>query len=255
MRAQKNFEFESDEIKCYANDNIGIIKFKSNVFNIISSLGRSSDVFSLFEIAEQDRNIKLLLLINERCCFSKEEYSEFINSIADKDIGSGKEMIRLRQINILNRFIMEMLNFKKLVISCLSGNIVTPFFGASLAADFRFVSEDMVFSLSHIKHKVHPSGALPYFLPKYIGLGKANELLFNDRDISSKQALKMGLVTKILPKDNFERHCIQEALSLLEIDSNIIKTTKHLLHFSDKELDKYFGRENRICQVEKKIGQ
>ena len=149
---------------------------------------------------------KLLLLINERCCFSEKEYSEFINSISGKGIGSGKEKIRLRQINILNRFIMEMMNFKKLVISCLSGNIVTPFFGASLSADFRFASEDMVFSLSHLKLKVHPSGALPYFLPKYVGFSKANELLFSDREISAKEALKLGLVNKILITDNFEKH-------------------------------------------------
>ena len=252
MRAQKNFEFESEQIKCYTSENIGIIKFKSNVFNIVSSLGGSSDVFSLLEIAEQDRNIKLLLLINERCCFSEEEYSEFINSITGKDIGSGKEMIRLRQINILNRFIMEMLNFKKLVISCLSGNIVTPFFGASLAADFRFVSEDMVFSLSHLRHKVHPSGALPYFLPKYIGFGKANELLFYDGDVSAKEALKLALVNKILPKDNFEKHCILEAQSLSEINSNVVKLSKHLLHFSKKELEKYFEIENNFSQVERR---
>jgi len=58
--------------------------------------------------------------------------------------------------------------------------------------------------------------------------------------------LKLGLVTKILPTDNFERHCIQESLSSVEIDSNVIKTTKHLLYFSDKELDKYFDRKNGI---------
>jgi len=251
MRAQKNFEFESDEIKCYTSENIGIIKLKSNVFNIVSSLGGSENVFSVFELAKQDTNIKLLLILNESCCFSEEEYSEFINSIAGKGIGTGKEMIRLRQINILNRFIMEMLNFKKLVISCLSGNIVTPFFGASLAADFRFVSKNMIFFLSHLKHKVHPSGALPYFLPKYMGFSKASELLFKDGNINSKQALKLGLVNKILPTENFEKHCIQEALSLTEIDSNVVKSTKYLLNFSKKELEKYFERENEISQVEK----
>jgi enoyl-CoA hydratase/carnithine racemase len=248
---KRAFEFENNEIKCYTIGNIGIIKLKSNVFNIVSSLGGSGNVFSIFEIAEQDSNIKLLLILNESCCFSDEEYSEFIKSIAGKEIGSEQEMVRLRQINILNRFIIEMLNFKKLVISCLSGNIVTPFFGASLAADFRFVSEDMIFFLSHLKHNVHPSGALPYFLPKYVGFSKASELLFKDGDINSNQALKLGLVNKILPKENFEKHCIQEALSFAEIDSNVVKSTKYLLNFSKKELDKYFERENDICRIER----
>ena len=251
MQAKKSFDFENDQIKCYTAENIGIIKLKSNVFNIVSSLGESSDVFSIFEIAEHDKNIKLLLIMNESCCFSDQEYSEFIGSITDKDSGSGNQIVRLRQINILNRFILEILNFKKLFISCLSGNIVTPFFGASLAADFRFVSEDMVFSLSHLKHKVHPSGALPYFLPKYVGFSKASELLFNDRDISAKDALKLGLVNKILPTENFEKHCIQEALSFVEIDPNAVKSTKYLLNFSKKELELYFERENKISQIEK----
>jgi len=38
---------------------------------------------------------------------------------------------------------------------------------------------------------------------------------------------------------------------LAEIDSNVIESTKHLLHFSKKELEKYFERENGFCQVEK----
>ena len=247
MGYKKNFEFESDEIKCYTTENIGIIKLKSNVFNIVSSLAGSSDVFSVFKIAEQDNNIKLLLILNERCCFSEEEYLEFINSIAEKGIGTGKEIIRLRQINILNRFILEMTRFNKLVISCLSGNIVTPFFGASLSADFRFASEDMVFSLSHLKLKVHPSGALPYFLPKYVGFSKANELLFSDREISAREAMKLGLINKILPKDDFERHCIREVQSLIDIDPIVVKTTKHLLRFSEKELSMYFQKEINIC--------
>ena len=248
---KKSFEFENDQIKCYTKENVGIIKLKSNVFNIVSSLGGSGNVFSIFEIAEQDRNIKLLLILNESCCFSEKEYSEFIKSIAGKGIGSGKEMVRLRQITILNRFIMEMLNFKKLIISCLSGNIVTPFFAASLAADFRYVSDDMVFSLSHIKYNVHPSGALPYFLPKYVGFGKATELLFKDGDIDSKQALKLGLVNNILPTENFEKHCIEEAQSLTKIDSNVVISSKQLLHFSKKELENYFAIENDLSQVER----
>ena len=248
---KQKFEFESNEIKCYTTENIGIIKLKSNVFNIVSSLGGSSDVFSVFEIAEQDRNIKLLLILNESCCFSEEEYLEFINSIAEKGIGTGKEIIRLRQINILNRFILEMTKYNKLVISCLSGNIVTPFFGASLAADFRFVSEDMIYTLSHLKHKVHPSGALPYFLPKYVGFSKASELLFRGEDICAKEALQLGLVNKVLPKENFEKHCTQEALSLSKIDSNVVKATKHLLRSSKQELEKYFQKETKISQLER----
>jgi enoyl-CoA hydratase/carnithine racemase len=92
---------------------------------------------------------------------------------------------------------------------------------------------------------------LPYFLPKYVGFSKASELLFKDGDINSNQALKLGLVNKILPKENFEKHCIQEALSFAEIDSNVVKSTKYLLNFSKKELDKYFERENDICRIER----
>jgi len=251
MKKKRSFEFESDEFECYTTKNIGIIKLKSNVFNIVSSLGGSYDVFSIFEIAEQDDNIKLLLIMNENHCFSEEEYSNFLKKVTGGWSGTEKKMIRCRQITILNRFIMKMLNFNKLVISCLSGNIVTPFFGASLAADFRYVSEDMIYTLSHLKHKVHPSGALPYFLPKYVGFSKASELLFKNRNISSELALKLGLVNKIFPTENFEKHCIQEAQSFTEINSNVIKFTKHLLNFSNNELEKYFQWEECSSNIER----
>ncbi|RLC58087.1 MAG: hypothetical protein DRH89_01970 [Candidatus Cloacimonadota bacterium] len=247
MRYKKNFEFESEQIKCYTNENIGIIKFKSNVFDIVSNLDESNDVFQIFKAASEDSNVKLILFLNDSCCFSEKEYSEFLNSLIEDWTRIEKSMFRQRQINILNRFIMEIINLDKIVVSCLSGNVVIPFFGTSLSADFRYASEDMVYSLSHLKHKVHPSGALPYFLPKYVGFGKANELLFSDREISAREAMKLGLINEILPKDDFERHCIREVQSLIDIDPIVVKTTKHLLRFSEKELSMYFQKEINIC--------
>jgi enoyl-CoA hydratase/carnithine racemase len=62
--------------------------------------------------------------------------------------------------------------------------------GASLAADFRFASENTVLALCHLKLGVHPAGALPYFLPKYVNYANVYNILFSGKNISADEALE-----------------------------------------------------------------
>ncbi len=136
------------------------------------------------------------------------------------------------------------------MINALTGEIVTPFFGASLAADLRLASEDVMFLLSHAKLGVHPSGALPYFLPKYLGHAKAAKILFFADQIDVNEALELGLINEILPLENFEELCIQKVFQIMSRGSNAIKCTKKLLGYSFEGLDKYLNMEE--CEYVRK---
>ncbi|MDX1701265.1 MAG: enoyl-CoA hydratase/isomerase family protein, partial [Melioribacteraceae bacterium] len=150
---------------------------------------------------------------------------------------------RTRQLIILNKLIKKIVNFPKLVVVALNGEIVTPFFGASLAADIRIAADNVNFLLSHTKRNIHPSGALPYFLPKYIGHGKASNILLGRDAISSDEALELGLLSLILPENNFEESALEEVNNRTKSFNNAYNCSKVLLNSNYSDLEKYLSFE------------
>jgi enoyl-CoA hydratase/carnithine racemase len=255
MSMRDDFNFKSNEVHSYLKEDIAVIKIKSNVFDTLTDLAESGKMISLIQLAERIPDVKALLVTNEPGCMDEEKYDQFLHRILKRGIdpyapeetrGIVQKIDRVREINILNRAINHLVEFKKISIMGLQGNIVTPFFGTSLALDFRYAAEDMSFSLAHLKYGLHPSGALPFFLPRYVSHSKAIEILFKCEKLNAQEALDLGLVNCILPAADFENHCLEEIEKICHLDTRIIHATKLLANFSRTELRNYFDIESAL---------
>ena len=260
MKKQPAFEYEDGEVRRYIHEEVAVIKLRGNVFGGMTDLETVDEHFSQYDLLENDPTIKALLIVNEHGIFGEEAYKEFLTEISGNDLSQApvqdfldvdKWIFRAREIRILQRLILRILDFSKISISGLQGTVVTPFFGLSLASDFRFATEDMSFSLSHVKYGLQPTGGLAFFLPRYLNQSKAVELLFQGGTIDAEQALELGLINAILPKKDFENHCIEEAKKLCTVDYHVLQTTKHLLYYFKDELQKYFTKESDFVELTK----
>ncbi len=260
MKNRLSFEYEDGEVMRYIHEDIAVVKLKGNVFGGMTDLELMEEYFSQYDVLEKDSKINALVTVNEHGIFGEEAYQAFIDEITGTDVSQrtlqnllefDKWIFRSREIKVLQRLVMKTLDFSKIFVYGLQGTVVTPFFGLCLAADYRFATEDMCFSLSHVKHELHPSGALAFFLPRYIGQGKAAELLFRGGSINAEQALELGLINAILPREDFEKNCILEAQKLCMDNSNVVQMTKHLLYYYKKELQEYFLRESDLFDLKK----
>jgi len=255
MSLRDEFSFKTEELHSYLKEDIAVIKIKCNVFDTITDLAESGKLISIVQMAERIPDVKALLILNEPNSMGDEEYEKFLHRILERGIdpyapeetrGIVQKVDRVREINILNRTIAQLTEFKKVCINGLQGSIVTPFFGASLAFDFRYAAEGMYFSLAHLKYGLHPSGALPFFLTRYLGHSKSIEVLFKCEKISAQEALDLGLVTKILPSEKFEEHCLREIEQICHLDTRVIHSTKLLANISRLELRNYFDIESAL---------
>lgn len=256
MKKEVNqIEFETEEFQSYIDKPLAILKLKCNAYESIANISRTRDILPWFDRIENHSELKGVLVLHDAGCLGGKAYNEFLSNIAGKEIDEksptviskfDKSEIRAIEINMLVNFIQRIINFKKLFAVGLRGEIATPFFGLSLAADFRFVTEDLVFLLSHIKYGLHPSGALPYFLPKYIDQSKAVEYLFRGGRINCEEAKKMKLINETFSSDTFEKDCIAELKSICDMDTQVIKSTKSLLYGDTAHLEKYFEMEGNF---------
>lgn len=244
-------DVDSQDYRFYVDDRIVVLTFGQNVFDNLISLEISSKLLQLLDAINDSPNIAALLIFNERESLGDEAYERFIDQCIDvnaevtyREIPSSyeKKKIRAREIFRLQNFVSKMISMKKIVFNALYGTVVTPFFGAALAADYRFAHKDMRFSLSHLKYDLHPSGGLAYFLPRLLNRNKAFDILMHGGYISAAEAFELGLVNEIF-EGSFEEYKVQaleSARKMCHSEKEILQTKK-LLNFREKEdLERYF---------------
>jgi len=232
-------------------DEIAIILFKNDVFDLLCNRDNSDLFFEILENLRKDDRIKALVFSNEPECLGEKAYDKFLNKIMFHELKSKNlessnfddKNLRIKEIIILNRFVEYISNYRKLCFTALRGSIVTPFFGLSLATDIRYVTPETYFSLAHNKYGLHPSGGLSYFLVHQLGYNKAIELMFSET-VSSKEALELGLINKIIPEDNFLDVVIDHIKKITRLNNSVLLSTKRLSSLTRSSLSDYLKFED-----------
>ncbi len=246
----------NDFIASRIEDRVATVRFKNDIFQFLINLDLSNEFADFVEHTENDKNIKALMLIFELGCANEINYGNFLNSIFEKSNDSYEysqpnfceKNTRFREINVLNKLIIQFADYNKLLAACTMGNLVTPIIGAFLTGDIVFASEKSKFLFEHNKYGLHPSGALPFFLVQYLGHHKAANILLKD-ELSSKEAFELGLLTRVFPENDFEIHCLSEVKKLIKVRSCTLKSTKQLLNFSRASLSDYFEYETSLLNL------
>jgi enoyl-CoA hydratase/carnithine racemase len=91
----------------------------------------------------------------------------------------------------------------KPVIAAINGPAAGLGFVIPLYCDFRFASEKARFSVIFSKRGLVAEYGLAWMLPRLVGLGNAIELMYTSKLIDASEALRMGLVSRVLPEENF----------------------------------------------------
>lgn len=69
----------------------------------------------------------------------------------------------------------------------------------ALACDFRIASENAVFGQVEILRGIMPSSGGTQRLPRLVGSGRARQMIFTGEILSAEEALRIGLVNRVVP--------------------------------------------------------
>lgn len=92
-------------------------------------------------------------------------------------------------------------NMPKPVIAAIAGFALGGGCELTLVADVRIAADNAQFGLPEIKLGILPGGGGTQRLPRLIGSGRAKELIFGGDFIKAEEALRIGLVNKVVPAD------------------------------------------------------
>jgi enoyl-CoA hydratase/carnithine racemase len=89
----------------------------------------------------------------------------------------------------------------KPVIAALNGPTVGLGLVISLYCDMRFASDQAKFSTAFSRRGLIAEHGISWMLPRLVGLANGFDLLFSARTIDAPEALRMGLVSRVLPHE------------------------------------------------------
>ena len=73
----------------------------------------------------------------------------------------------------------------------------------SLYADMRFASDKAVFTTAFARRGLIAEHGVSWLLPRLVGMAHACDLLYSARTVRAPEALAMGLVSRVIPDDQF----------------------------------------------------
>ena len=99
----------------------------------------------------------------------------------------------------------------------------------ALACDLRFASDAASFGETFVRIGLHPDWGGTYFLPRLVGLAKALELCWTGGVIDAAEALRIGLVDRVIAADRFAAETQAFAAALAAAPQSSIRGAKRTL--------------------------
>jgi enoyl-CoA hydratase/carnithine racemase len=167
---------------------------------------------------------------------------------AEDRLGSLWELAVAREHNAILRFIRLVRNIDTLVLVVLEGEVLFPFLGSALACDYRIVADNTVFINECLHRGVPPCGALPWFLSRHVGHGKATEILFEHETLTADEAHALGLVNRVVPVNGLEGAAMAYAEKIAAMPAVGLAAMKRMLCAAQWSLGSYLEAEAKALE-------
>jgi len=102
----------------------------------------------------------------------------------------------------------------KPVIMAVNGIAAGAGFSLAVSGDIVIAADTAALTMAYTKAGLSPDGSSSYFLPRLVGLRRAQELMFTNRTLSAQEALDWGLVTQVVPSDDLMSSALELAENL-----------------------------------------
>jgi enoyl-CoA hydratase/carnithine racemase len=132
----------------------------------------------------------------------------------------------------IHRIPKQLEQMDKPVLAMVNGVAVGAGMGMCLMCDVRVASEEARFSTGYVKVGLVPGDGDTYFLPRLVGPAKALELLWTADFIDAGEALRLGIVNRVVPSAELREATYALARQIAEGPQIPIRMIKRLVYQS-----------------------
>jgi enoyl-CoA hydratase/carnithine racemase len=146
----------------------------------------------------RDRSVRVVVVTGAGSAFCSGGDTGWIASEPDASVDD----LRSRMI----AFYRAWLSVRRLevpVIAAVNGPAIGAGLCLALACDLRYAASSARLGAPFVKLGMHPGMAATYLLPNVVGEAHARDLLLTGRIVDADEALRLGLVSRVLPDEGF----------------------------------------------------
>ena len=118
------------------------------------------------------------------------------------------------------------------VLAALHGAVAGGSMSLALGCDLRIAADNARFNLAYARIGASNDGSSSWHLPRLVGLGRAMEIALLNDSIDAAEALRLGLVNRVVPVAELERESMALAQRLAEGPTKAYGRIKRLLRAS-----------------------
>jgi enoyl-CoA hydratase len=144
--------------------------------------------------------------------------------------GLGFSRLAMRSMSYMGGVVPALRELPQPLIAAINGPAIGGGLCLALGADIRFAAESAYFANAGITNGLTGSElGITYLLPRSIGTANAAEILMTGRRFESVDALRMGLVSRVLPDDQLVDYAIDTATEMCELSPFGLQMTKQCM--------------------------
>lgn len=209
-------------------------------FELIDDLLRALD-----EVAKSNAIVLILTGAGKAFCsgLDLDNLKALLGRTPEENLKDSRTMVRLFR---------TLYEFPKVTIAAVNGAAIAGGTGLALLCDFTLAVPDAKFGYTEVRIGFLPA-IVSTFLLRQVGEKQARDLLLTGRLFGADEAVRIGLVSEIVPPENLITRARELAAVLMENSAASLRATKQLLtEHARAELDSQFEaavRENAAIRT------
>ena len=181
--------------------------------------------------ADKDKNVGCVILTGAGKSFSSGGNLQEIKDMTTKDQMTQAQLEDWYRFGI-QKIPLTMNSIDVPGVAAVNGHAIGAGNDLCTMCDIRIAGEDAKFSESFLRIGIIPGDGGSWFLPKIIGLARANEMILTCDVLDANKALDWGLVSKVVPNENLIVEARQLAKKIASQPPEASRRAKRLLRMS-----------------------
>lgn len=128
--------------------------------------------------------------------------------------------------------VSTMRKLPKPVIASVNGAAFGVGMSVAMACDLRIMSDKASFAQAYTSVGLSPDGGWTMTVPRIVGVSKAMEMVLMDKPVNAEEALRLGLVSLVVPADKLEEETLKLAIRLANGPTKAYANAKALINQS-----------------------
>lgn len=143
--------------------------------------------------------------------------------------GEDIEAIVLKLAQSFHAGILRLATMAKPLVIAVNGPAAGAGFSLALLGDIVIAADTAHFTAAYTAIGLTPDGGLSWWLPRLVGFRQAQDILLTNRRIDAVEAVRIGLITRVVPEAELEAAARKTALALAAGPSAALARCRGLL--------------------------